>query len=710
MKEFFCLIRPRIRKTGWTSVSGNIWSTPFDLSESVSRVFSTDLLDNIIELEEVSTPTVAVGEYHFDGASVFINTLSDPDSFTLPGFTIEYGLFFSDHDQTRNSDPLDPTSAVVEWEGVLSDIPSVQNGASDSLYGVSPLVVGSVKVLNQEGFLNEILHGSSFNNAPCCVWVVDGQSIKKIFLGFTNGFTVSDTGVIDFRSADYMSILDKQYDMQVIIQDRVSVVPDFGDLEFPNAEPNALDEAWYKRRLFGRADGHVPVNIDYDETPATNKNRDWVTHFHEDDTEDAGEVQQAQNFGGAFTPTLTSLIGTPLFNEGDFVEIVNDGVTYRRTIVDIDRNANWISHDPILGRTFTVNDTVTRSFIGRVDIEDSNNEVFNLEPGRDYTSFIDNTKKVAGFILTDNFESNFTFPDSIFDHNRHKIVARVYGSKNLDQYSDLADVGEISPRGGNRAFAHQHIYRLLVEAGVSPSDIDASSFETIGDDSHSLGFCVPAAVNDTTTVTYRELIQECLGSMLWTLGFTQVGNDLKIGLSAYQPFVASADYTASSEDIQAFQFEVDYRDVYSDFNLSYSVKEKELSLFFRDVDLRARQKTLLIFGTSRNAYELHFIKKTFEKTSLHYSTAEATVLLNRLIYALGERRGIYRLTLGQEFFESINLGASYDIQREHLPGFIYTRGTDHTRQSSLIEVQKSATSVSISLDDQKGIQDNSGSW
>lgn len=711
MKEFFCVIRPRKRVTGWTNVSGDVWSSPFTLSESITRVFSSiGINDNFTELTKVSGTPTTDEEYSFDGENILLFSFSDPDSYSFPGVTVEFELFLADHDQTLNADPLDTTSEIVDWEGVLVDIPTVQNGNSDALYGVAPLVVGSIKVLNQEGVFNEILNDCSFNNAPCEAWVKDGLSIKKVFLGFVTGFTMSDTGTLDFRCADYMSVLDKQYDMEINAGPRVTVLTNFEEGFFPNAEPNAIDEEWYKRRLFGRVDGHVPVNIDYQETPATNKNRDWVTHFHDDDTEQVATVVQSVNSAGTNTNTLTSIVGTPLFNEGDFVEIVNNSVTYRRTIVDVNRTSNYITHDPIVGRTITGSDTVTRYFVARVDIEDEDGQVFNLEPTRDYTVFVDNTTKTAGFNLVDNFEPNFSFPGGIFNPLVHKIVARVYGSKNLDEYSDATDVGTVSPRGGNRGLAHQHIYRLLVEAGIKPEQIDKTSFETIGADSHSLGFCVPATVNELTTPTYRELIQECLGSMLWTLGFTQVGNDLKIGLSAYQPFVASADYTASSEDIQSFQFEVDYRDVYSDFNLTYAKKEKELSLFFRDVDLRARQKTLTIFANSRMAYELHFVKKTFEKTSLHYSTAEAQTLLDRLVYALGERRGIYRITLGQEFLESTNLGASYDIQREHLPGFTYQRGTDRTRQTSLIEVQKSATGVSISLDDQKGIQDNSGNW
>jgi hypothetical protein len=57
-----------------------------------------------------------------------------------------------------------------------------------------------------------------------------------------------------------------------------------------------------------------------------------------------------------------------------------------------------------------------------------------------------------------------------------------------------------------------------------------------------------------------------------------------------------------------------------------------------------------------------------------------------------------------------NVGVNYQVTRDHLPGFEYSFEAENQRTMNLVEVQKDLSSVSLVLDDQKGVSDNSGDW
>lgn len=154
----FCVIKPRKRLTGWTNVSGSIWSSPFS-SARVTLVYSA----RNAPLDLATSSALSDGDWYFDGSTVYVLSISDPDAFSFPGFTIEFDLYFSDQDYTAPSDPLDTGSKVVDWNGSLISTPNVVNGSSETLYGFTPLVTGSIVIANQDGYMNEFLHDCSFN-------------------------------------------------------------------------------------------------------------------------------------------------------------------------------------------------------------------------------------------------------------------------------------------------------------------------------------------------------------------------------------------------------------------------------------------------------------------------------------------------------------------------------------------------------------------
>jgi len=688
----FCVIKPRKRLTTWTNVSGNVWSSPFS-SARVTNVYESR---NTL-LTPATDETLGDGEWFFDGSLVYVFSVPDPDSFTYPGFTIEFDLYLSDQDYTLPSDPLNNASKVVDWNGNLLSTPSVTNGSSDTLYNFTPLVSGSILIANQSGFMNEFLHDCSFNFALCKAWV-DGV---QTFLGYTKNLSLDANGTLTIYCTDYNSFFDRSIDLDVAAPDTSY----YNTTEHPLLQPEAYAggvgvNPWYKRRVYGMVDGHVCVNVDYNATPSTTVNRDWCAMFY--DGEDVGSLILALDHLAANTTTRTYFEQSPRLNVGDWVILNNNGTLYRTEVEVVNRSLNYIEHEPLGARTFAAADTCSRFFVARVIVEDTNGQSWWLRPGLDYSVFIDPTTKTAGFTMTNNWEAALGFTQTPFDPNAHNLFVRVYGAKNLDQYSDATDVGAVANQGGVASQAVSLLFKTIKEAGFNIDDIDKTTFEDVGSDSHSLGYAIPSTVNGVDGGTYKEKIDSILASMLWTLSFINDGGVMRLGLGAYRPFVSAGDYEADENEYTDFSFDIDYGDTYSNFEVNYFLKEVNISLD------ETQNKILRI--VSEVGANLNFASNLYARDTLHFDTEEATEFANRLSYALGDRRGIYKLFLGKDYLNSTNLGVSYNISREHLPGFVYAKGTERTRQMAVIEVQKDAVGVSISLDDQKGIQDNSGDW
>lgn len=688
----FCVIKPRKRLTGWTNVSGSIWSSPFS-SARVTLVYSA----RNAPLDLATSSALSDGDWYFDGSTVYVLSISDPDAFSFPGFTIEFDLYFSDQDYTAPSDPLDTGSKVVDWNGSLISTPNVVNGSSETLYGFTPLVTGSIVIANQDGYMNEFLHDCSFNFSLCKAWINGTQ----VFLGYTKGVSLDTDGTLTLSCTDYNYFFDRNINLDVASP----TFSYYNTIEHPNLQPEAHvglagENPWYKRRVFGMVDGHVCVNIDYNATASTTVNRDWAAMFYDGDT--VGTIVQDLDHLAANTTTRTYFEQTPQVNAGDWVVLNNNGTLYYTEVNAVNRALKYIDHDALGARTFIAADTCTRYFIGRVIVEDSDGQSWWLRPGIDYTVFTDGTNKVAGFIMADNWEAALGFTETPFDPAQHKLFVRVYGAKDLDQYADSTDVGALASQGGVASQAVSLLYKTIIEAGFPASDIDKSSFEDVGADSHSLGYAIPPAAADVSGGTYKEKIDAILSSMLWTLSFVNVGGEMKLGLGAYRPFVSAGDYEADEEEHSNFSFEINYSDVYSNFEVNYFLKESNIEL---DETQNKR-----LFVTSPVGADLNFASNLYTRDTLHFDSAEAGEFGLRLAYTLGERRGIYKLFLGVDYLNSTNLGTSYNISREQMPGFSFVIGTEQTRQLSVIEVQKDSLGVNISLDDQKGIQDNAGDW
>lgn len=711
-KHSLVVLRPRYRHTGFTNVSGVIWSTPITRGR-VTRVWNSFANDE--GFTEIGTNTPALNEFYYDSSAsvLYVGFSVDPDSNTYAGLTVEFELNLSSDQHTGPRDPMDNTSDVVDWIPCLRDIPSTVNGSAESLYGVFPVALGSLRLINVDGVFNELLHNSTFNLAPVKAYILANRSledgtasgdVRQVFTGFSKNIEF-DLENISIQCTDYLSILNRNY----YIEDKYQIA------DFPNVQLEAVETGaqWYIRHVHGMVDSLHPVNISYNASPSTSNNRTWITHI-ENGT--PGALLQTVDHLAANTGTRTYFTSKPLYNIGDWIRLTNNGSFYYVEVEAVNRSLNYIDHEPLV-RTIAAGDVALRLAIARVVIEDEDGQGWWLRPVIDYNVYSQGLlsgNTAYGITMANNWEAAIGFTHTPFDPSKHKIYCRVYGTVDLQKYSDgITDVGTVVDNGGINAGSLPLLFKFITHSGFSVDDIDDVTFQDLEGSSHSLGIAIPEARDGQETQKYSDIINSILGSMMWRLAFTEYSYGLRLGVVATQPFQAAANTNATESEIKSITYKHDYADVYSDVVVNFGIKENATALIGTGSGGAGSAWDLasgICVASNDTANDLHFVSKAYTLNTLHYDLLQAQTVADRFAFALSDRRGYYEISLGQEFLNVSNLGTYYNIYMQMLPGFDFVYGTENTRQVVIVEVQKSSQGVTLTLEDQKAIQDNSGAW
>lgn len=706
-KHSLVVIRPRKRLTGWNLVSAGIYSIAWDYF--VTRVWDSYSNDN--GFTEGGSPSVTAGQYYYDFTTqtLYVGVGSDPDSNTYPGLTVEFEINLSDTQFTGPRNPLNNTTDTIDWIPNLKNIPQTQNGSTDTLYGFSPLVQSNLQILNGDGIFNILLHETSFLYCPVFAYIMANSDyekgvlfsdIQQVFIGFSNGIEWRDNSLF-IPVIDYNAFFDRQFSLPIRMN----------STDFPLADPDSIveDQEWYVRRIYGMVDTFRPINIDYNATPSTTNNRDWIVRELEDDAEDlAGNLNYTIDHLAANTGTRTYFTSAHAYNIGDWIILNNNSVNYYVEVETMDLARTYVDHGPIV-RTVIAGDSATRYDVARVVVMNNDNTIpYWLRPGIDYTLFNNTSLNVSGFTMANNWEAALSFPDNggVFDPSKNAVYVRAYSSSWLRQYYSTNDVGALAQNSGRSSQAVTILHRVIQSSGFDISLIDESSFSSASN--QSLGFSVPSSHSATTLPTYKSVIDQILSSMLWKLSIIPSSTSVKVGLTELAPFATSGDYTADESEHSEMSYKHDYGDVYSDFKFNYAVKERDET--FIGTSSAWDFINGLFLRESLSAKDLHFVSKLFETTLLQYDPLEAAVIADRYSYVLGDRRGFYSIILGQAFLNKANLAASYLLKREQLPGFNFEYGTEQEQTLLVAEVQKSSVAVSMVLEDQKAIQDHAGDW
>lgn len=706
-KHTLLVIRPRVRLTGWTSMGSDVYRAPFALGY-VTRAWM--VFDNETGLINSGDASPTSGEFWYDHENQYIYVHSspdDPDDLDYPGVTIEFELHLSDQTFVGPRDPLSAGSQKVTWRGCIQSSPFAQIGSRESIFGFAPMNSSMIDIIN-DGWMNEFLYGASFNRCPVKGYVLANEDltsgavyseVKEIFRGFTSGMRSND-GTVSITCTDFISFLEKRFDIRTVDM-LVGVSLD------PRSENTGQE--WMLPIIFGMLDRHRPINIDYNSIASETNNRDWVTHQRDFDSagaaKDDGTLSYVVDHAAANTTTRTYFTTTPKVRIDDNMVIQRAGVDKYVLITDVNEGAKYVDHiADAIGTSVNPGDTATRYFVAGVQLKDPAGIVRYLKPGRDYTMLVDDSNNVRGFVLNDNLETTSGF-GNVFDPADWTISCRVYGSKTLEVYSDASTVGELKSRGGVASMAITAIYRLLRLAGMQESEIAESTFQAVDDDSYSIGLSIPADRDARQPPTFREVITKLLTSNLYKIAVMEEGSTLKMGIVAVQPFPAN-DYSADELNMGALEFEHDYSMAASEVRVKY----RRFEAMDTDLDGLGLLEYAAILATSPVAANLHLIAAGQEVETYLTDEIEATELAAHFAFILGDRRGLWTTKLELPYVDKTNLGAVYELTRQQMPGFAYTEGTQRARDLVVAEVNKNSAGVTITFEDQKGIQDNSADW
>lgn len=692
-QDFLVILRPRQRLTGWVNTTGFEYKVTFEPSEFINSLTS----DGVAMTEVAVGSTLSAGEFYFDKANNEIhlrNQFSSDPSAEVTVVTFE--LFFAVNDSYFHKNPLDDSTEIVHFEAAVIQSPSIQQTMSDSLVGFLPVQRTSIRLANADRLFDSLVFSVSLNNSEIDIFHalrpkksspplpdLEVGNIKRVISGLTGNISWQEDQV-------NIEILSRVADFGVEYRNET------GNSFFDSTTFSALDPSFEGsaiRQVYGRVDGFVPVNIEFeDESPTTSDNRDWVVK--ESDSPNENSVSRTVQPGS--TATSTILDDASGISSGDFVEgnrAVGSDEYFE--VLTVSYGTNTITHAALGGGALASGDTVNRDWVARVEIE-QNQVRYKAFPRRDYTvaTFSGGT---AGFSFDSSMESNISLPNTLSPSDR--VFVRVYGKRN-----DVGFGGDDTDLAG--LFNPWVIaYDLLVnKLGLGASQVDTSTFTTLatgeGNDNR-LGFAIPENSTDMFP-TFKTLFQSLINTILFRVF---LNNDDEWTVSRLSPGkTVSKTITDDELTIGTIKYDFDYKDIVSDVIVKYN--KREVSPTAGDVAPSSDTAT----AQSEVAKFLHEVNATREQESLHIEASDAQILANHLAFIFGERRGMVSIRTSDATFFDTLIADVVRIRRNAIPGFSFNADTLRDRDLSVIETSASLDEIDLTMDDEKGVEDNSSSW
>lgn len=696
----FIVLGPRVKINDstlfpLTHVSGVVYSTPF----SFGRVHSVS--GDGSAYTKASSQSLSDGAFFYDVASETLYIVASGGVFSETYVIAEFDVFLSDQGGYWHADPTDAATETVYFKPLLVKEPELQASLSDVIFGFIPSSSSSMEVSNDGDEFWQMLYYSSFNLADFSCFHLLGElaveNIKRISYGRCGNISVTDE-TWSLQCVDRYGLLDIAFQgtKDNTIADLTSAKLVTTD-ETPNVDPRFVGRPY--REIFGQVHGAPLINVDYNDTaPTTSNNRKWRVNGAGAFTGFNLGYQVAA--GGSATKTyLAGLSAIPN-------EITNSRVFFDRasgtdeypiiTGAGHDGGGYYITHLALGGGAMAALDVVHRHpYIQRLYVR-QNQIDYEAYPVRDYSWFtgtgITRITQFGQITFGAGLEASLVLPDTLSPNDTvyaslRRGVTQVVGSTTL------------GAGAGNLAAIIASI--LVNQAGISASDLDEASFAAIDSALNDVaGFSVPATTSDDFPDIKSVIAQLLLTGMLRL--FINANQKWELGkVGPLEASVASVDKDTIKAN--SFQASFEYNDLISDVVIEYGFREVPADPFISTSGFSrtssSNELTRLLHRVSK--------QKTFQ--SLHDNSTNAKKLADRLSYILGDRLGKIAFDQYNELLTS-DIGNAIDLVRDRIPGFAYVSNATQTRSASLIEIKKSSRGVGVTLDDQKGIQDNGGAW
>jgi hypothetical protein len=685
---FLAVIKPRILASSWTLYSGSVYYSDLIVSNVQGvTVNGTALASN-------TSPSLSAGQYYYDETAkrLYVRTSgsADPSGFTV---VATFEMYFATKSVNFYRLPTDDTTREVYFDGILQSDPPKKTSMSESVYGAMPIESAQLSLINSDSGLYPYAHECSFNLAEIniyhCLGDLEVGNVVRVYSGVGSNHSIDDEK-LDITMVDKLKTLVQGFPNNAYVG--VTVDPRYRGKPCP--------------MIYGVVDGVRGVNVNYSETVGAGLNDEWQFGPAGIRNLKGGIVTVTNGTAGTSGNTATRTFVDTLngINIGDRLSMHNQDPN-SLTPITIHRYCEVTGTGTTGGRKYVDHTSITAWAVQMWIVLDQVPRVsiimdgtkYEAYPWRDYGTVDSPTDTTIDFIS--GYNTNIGLPRLLGPNDT--VMGRVYGRKvsltiggSAFGTYDLATTCTVNPV--------LIIYDLLRNfLGIAESEIDTAAFQAIyAEVNDKIAFASPPRSGDEFP-TYLDIFKRILGSCLLRLF---INADMKWSIARLKP-IASAVAEITDDLIMEKSVGFDYNldDIISDVVVVY--RQRELSENPNDYD----GSSLQVSASSNVAKYLHGIvkQKTFE--SLHYESTGAQQLADRLAFLFGDRQGRVKFTVPIAQYER-TVGHGIALTRTRMPGNSFDGDTTHSRDLSIIEVEKKGTSVTILADDQKGVEDNSGDW
>lgn len=681
-QQYLIVLKPARRVSSWTLDTGSVYYNDFSLG------YVSGVAVDGVDLTAGSSSTLSAGEFYWDNdnSRLYIRKYDSSAPAASDFIIITYEIHVATNDQHWYRIPTDSSTTVVYFDPYVVDPPQIKTTTKDLLFGVLPIQSTTLVLNNAEHFFEEHLYEGSFNEKNCDVYHLLGEldtaNIKKVYSGIM-GDIIYRKGTLSITINNDYQIFEEEFRSSGTVQ--FYKTSDYSQLD-PKFEGKPV------RTVYGMVDGFRPVNIEYvRDNPTTGDNREWLIRANGSSGHALSMTVPASPASTTTRTYVDSAVGVQV---GDSIYLDKATDEYVFVTAVNTSGDNYFEHLALSSGAAMSGDTAARGTLGNVEIIQEGIR-YRAHYSRDWTESVDGNG-VLQMTLDASLEANLSMANTL--KTTDKVYCRVYGKKNTITLGGSA-FGADSTSFGNLTDYGVVLFDILKNyVGITEAEINTTSFSTLQSTaSDEMGFAIP----EKATESYPSF-QKLLAKILQT-GITKLyqDDDLLWKVTQFAPISASTK-TIDNEEllVNTINYSFENRDIYSDFNVEFLFEE------LTEEDSGRTQKEI---ATSGLAKYLHEVNKTFDVQTYHLISSEAATLAARLSYVLGERQGTLSLSTKLRFFDN-TVDDEIKVQLETLPGFAYTEGTEREREFKLSDVNKGLRQVILTLSDQKGAEDNSGSW
>lgn len=670
--NYLVVMKPQVRVDTWSFHAVSIYKNSFLFGNIINVSI------NGVALTEVFTASLLAGQYFWDYTnSVLYVRKSDSTAPTTTDFiiaTIEIYVGTSDAHWYR--EPINSSSRIVYFDALITTPPEIKISMSDGLLGYIPVGTTTIKLDNSEHTLEYHLYYASYNQKDVDVyhWLgdLDVLNIKKVMQGKLGNIT-ADYNSISIQIKDSIDIFSKEY--------RLSGLNNFYSVSlFPGLDINHLGRPI--RYVYGMVNDIYCVNIDYSEINNL-LNRNWVVRNDGSNTSSFSSTVPAAPVSTANRTYLNSVIG---LNIDDKIYL-NHGAGYIATVLAV--GSNYVDHNNI-GVPATTGTVVTRGTVGNAFLIQGG-VTYPLYYTRDWIETSTNNCLVLA--LTAGAEASIGA--NPINPKYDKIYCRVYGKQNNVTIGGNP-FGSDSAKYGNLTNPAVILFDILKGSlGLSETQINTTDFSDLSTliGLQEVGFSIPRTLGNNFP-KYTEILTDFIQSNLLRI---YQDNDNKWTASKYSLLTSGWDFGLYDDEILrgSINYSFDYSDLVSDIIIQYLYSEVT-----NEYQKAAYTNNLTVY--------LHNISKQNTYNTILLNSSDASQLSIRIGSIFGDRQGRLSIDSKNRFFTA-EISNIINLFLEKLPGCYYN-GSMYNRLYRIIELNKSLRRINILLDDQKGAQDNAGSF